>query len=311
MSLGGWAWAGLDNTNQPLRLELELVDGSRIIGTPGINAVPLQTTYAKMDIPLKQILTLRIDANHETASLDLQNGDKLNGIVNLEPIGLETVFGKVTVGIECIKELRVASRWPEVPGLTKCFDFDAQPDLAFYNATGQPDQSVISISGGLMEQRTFSVNESAGFTYPNASQTGGGLFPANATILEARINVLRINGSAGVFFQAFDGAYRYSVFLTPTGIDIPSSSGNDHVPLDVFGFHTYRLETPGNSPKIRLYYDGKLVHVATAPDNTTLNGFGFGDGHSPPGNGGDATWDYVLFCQRPPLPAHAVTTAPQ
>ncbi len=293
-----------------LRLSVDLVDGSHIIGTPGITNVPVQTSYAKMDVPLTQIQSLKIDADHETVTLNLRNGDKLTGVISLKPIELKTLFGTVSVGIEHIKELRVASRWPEGPGLTKFFDFDAQPDLAFYNATGQPDQSVMSVRDGFMEQRTFSVNESAGFTYPNAAQTGGCLSATNATIIEARINVLRINGSAGVFFQAFDGAYRYSVFLTPTGVDIPSSSGNDHVTLDVFGFHTYRLEAPGDSPRISLYYDGKLVHVTRAPDYTTLNGFSFGDGLSAPGNGGDATWDYVRFCQRPHLPAHTDTTAP-
>ena len=95
MALVGTAWAGKDKEEPQLRLELDLVDGSHIIGTPDIESVPVQTSYAKMDIDLKQILTIKIAEDHENASIDLRNGDKLKGVINLEPIKLETVFGNV------------------------------------------------------------------------------------------------------------------------------------------------------------------------------------------------------------------------
>ncbi len=110
LCLGGSAWAGQDNTNpapQELRLELNLIDGSRIIGVPMIESVPVQTSYAKMDIALKQVLTIALEDDHETASLALQNADKLKGVIKMEPIKLETVFGKVAIGVEHIRELRV------------------------------------------------------------------------------------------------------------------------------------------------------------------------------------------------------------
>ena len=59
LGLSGSAWAGQDNTNQApkeLRLELNLIDGSRTIGVPTIESVPIQTSYPKMDVPLKQVL---------------------------------------------------------------------------------------------------------------------------------------------------------------------------------------------------------------------------------------------------------------
>lgn len=101
------AWAGEEKAEPQVRLEIDLVDGSRIVGTPSIESVPVQTSYAKMDVPLKEIRTIRIDADHETASLDLRNGDKLKGVVSLGPIELETVFGKVPIGIEHIRKLDV------------------------------------------------------------------------------------------------------------------------------------------------------------------------------------------------------------
>ena len=107
MMLIGTAWAGEDKPETQLRLELDLTDGSRIIGTPGIDDLSVQTSYAKMDIPLHQILAIKMGDDHETAAFDLRNGDKLKGVLTLGPINLETVFGKVSIGIEHIKDLRV------------------------------------------------------------------------------------------------------------------------------------------------------------------------------------------------------------
>lgn len=91
----------------PLRLEMDLVDGSRLIGTPSLATVPVQTPYAKMDVPLTQIQSLKIGDDHETVTLDLLNGDKLTGVISLKPIELKTVFGTVAVGIEHIQQLDI------------------------------------------------------------------------------------------------------------------------------------------------------------------------------------------------------------
>lgn len=116
MTLVGVAWAGgEDKEGAQVRLELSLVDGSRIIGTPIIKSVPVQTSYSKTDISLKKILTIRIEENHETASIDLQGGDKIKGVISLEPIKLETTFGTVSVGTELIRELRVVLSGPGLP----------------------------------------------------------------------------------------------------------------------------------------------------------------------------------------------------
>ena len=131
MALGGAARAGLDKQEPQLRLELDLADGSHIMGIPSIDSVPLQTSYAKMDIALKQILTIRIEEDHEKASMDLWNGDKLKGVITLEPIKLETLFGTVKIGVEHIKELRVVLGGRTLPeelknGLVLYYTFDME-----------------------------------------------------------------------------------------------------------------------------------------------------------------------------------------
>ena len=115
IALGGGAWAGSDKPDPQPRLEVDLVDGSHIIGTPGIESVAVETSYAKMDVQLRQILTIRIGEDRETASIELRNGDKLKGVVNLGTLELDTAFGKVSVGPEHIKSLRVVLACGSLP----------------------------------------------------------------------------------------------------------------------------------------------------------------------------------------------------
>jgi len=97
----------LASKERPLRVELNLVDGSRVIGIPAITAVPVQTPYAKIDVPLAQLQSLTIGDDHEVVVLDLLNGDKLTGVISLAPIKLEALFGPASIGIEHIKMLRI------------------------------------------------------------------------------------------------------------------------------------------------------------------------------------------------------------
>jgi hypothetical protein len=148
LGLSGSAWAAQDKTNQApqeLRVELNLMDGSRIIGVPTIESVPIQTSYAKMVVPLKQVLAIKVDENHETASLDLRNGDKLKGVINMEPIKLETLFGKVSVGIEHIMDCRVLLAGGTLPdalkqGLVLYYPFDKDEGKRVTDASGKNNQ---------------------------------------------------------------------------------------------------------------------------------------------------------------------------
>lgn len=94
-------------TNQTFRLALSLSDGSVVIGTPCIASIPLQTSYATMDIPLKQIHNIKIESDHETVALALTNGDQLKGLLNLKPIELETTFGKVAINLQYVTGVSV------------------------------------------------------------------------------------------------------------------------------------------------------------------------------------------------------------
>ncbi len=113
----------LMSTNAPLCVVIDLVDGSRIIGTPRIKGVTLQTTYAKVDLPLTQIRTIRMNPDHETALVELKKGDKLTGVITLAPIQLATVFGKATVGIEHVARISIRTGVSR-EGLVLYYSFD-------------------------------------------------------------------------------------------------------------------------------------------------------------------------------------------
>jgi len=108
----------------PLRLALDLVDGSHIIGVPSIKSVPVQTSYAKMDIPLEKIVSIEITDDHETASFELQNGDKLRGVLNLKPMELETIFGHVSVDVQLVRSIRIRGGSIGMQGVVLHYSFD-------------------------------------------------------------------------------------------------------------------------------------------------------------------------------------------
>ncbi len=125
-----------------LQLSVDLIDGSRVIGIPVIATVPVETSYAKMNVPLKQIRTLKIGEDHETATLDLQNGDKLKGVITLGPIKMQTVFGPVAIGTGLLQELRVLLPGGALPeslrkGLVLYYTFDTAGGPSSIDQSGQ------------------------------------------------------------------------------------------------------------------------------------------------------------------------------
>lgn len=184
----------------------------------------------------------------------------------------------------------------------------AEPAIGLFTfGEGVPEPTVFSASGGLLQQRTLSnlVNYSYGF--PNTDVTGGGLVPGVPFVIEARLRIVAIQGSSdfqpSAFFQAFDGANRYSVFFDEDGLILLTAGSPTILSLDVFAFHTYRLEASGIAAGFTLFVDSAAIFTGTAEARGGNNGFNFGDG----GNlsrggttGSDVDWDFIRLAQ--PIP---------
>ncbi len=144
MALVSTVWASADSTNQApaqIRLEFDLVDGSRIIGVPDIASVPVQTAYAKMDIPLGQISTIEIGEKSDAAVLEMQNGDKISVALNLAPMVLETIFGQVAVDVQHVRRIHVRGGAVDMQGVVLHYSFDRDdgknvPDRSEQGNTG-------------------------------------------------------------------------------------------------------------------------------------------------------------------------------
>lgn len=96
--------------NPPLRLALALSDGSQISGVPDVSSFAIQTTFSKIDIPLKRIKNMKFQEDHKTVSIEFLNGDKLTGVLVSGPIKITTTFGKVSIKIEFIKSITMRIR---------------------------------------------------------------------------------------------------------------------------------------------------------------------------------------------------------
>jgi hypothetical protein len=107
----GW---GLAATNEPaatnvtpLRLAINLADGSRLIGVPDTAVLRVQTSYAKMEVPLDRISRVTIGTNREQIVFQMKNGDQLRGALLSKGLELKVIFGKVTVGADQIAGIDV------------------------------------------------------------------------------------------------------------------------------------------------------------------------------------------------------------
>jgi len=121
-----------EQTNLPLRLGLNLHDGTRVIGVPGIKAMPFRTSYAKLEIPLADIVRVEIADDRERASMELRNGDGLSGVLALEKFDLETIFASISVGVEHVKSIDIYPAMTMAAiirrGLVLYYPFDGEGD---------------------------------------------------------------------------------------------------------------------------------------------------------------------------------------
>jgi hypothetical protein len=109
-SLLATGWLKQEKIDPEVRLSLELADGSRVIGVPRIDSVPIHTTYGEIDIPLSKLLKIRMGKDHESAFFYTVTRDKITGVMRLEKIRLRTLFGKISVGTEHVKSMAVLGR---------------------------------------------------------------------------------------------------------------------------------------------------------------------------------------------------------
>jgi len=116
-------------TNQQLSVIVDLVDGSRINGSPEASSVPLETSFGKMSIPLERIRRGDFRDDRRTVELTLINGDKLTGTWSGEKFGLQALFGKISIPAELMSGVSVSTRGPAAAGLLFWNTMESERDV--------------------------------------------------------------------------------------------------------------------------------------------------------------------------------------
>ena len=95
---------------------LQLHDGSRLLGTVSIRSFPIQTSYAKMEIPFTLIDQIRFDDDHKTVTVSLRNGDRQQGGAEISEIEVQTLFGRHRIDVKHIVQIQVKNGRPDSTG---------------------------------------------------------------------------------------------------------------------------------------------------------------------------------------------------
>ncbi len=92
----------------PLTLVVELIDGSRIVGSSPLKIVPIHNeAYGKINVRLETIETLVFAEDRKTVQVSFHNGDQVSGALKLSSLEVKTSIGKFTIAMEHVVRLSI------------------------------------------------------------------------------------------------------------------------------------------------------------------------------------------------------------
>ena len=111
------------------KLQVDLVDGSRIVGEPENKSLQLDVEFERLQIPLDRVRQARWLNDRRSVRVELRNRDVITGRITAKQIAMSTLFGDVTLKTSQMKALEVipANRlgWlPSERDLVLYFSFD-------------------------------------------------------------------------------------------------------------------------------------------------------------------------------------------
>jgi len=92
----------------PIRFEVTLHDGSRVLGTPQRDAANLHSAAGRFEVPWARVRKVSFHDDHETSTFELWNGDKLVGCVDWQAVILSTGLGPVHVSAVHTEAIRLS-----------------------------------------------------------------------------------------------------------------------------------------------------------------------------------------------------------
>lgn len=122
---------------EPLRLILELTDGSRVIGVPTVTNLQMRTSFGSISVDLSRLQSLEFTKDKETVAAVLQNGDRLTGSLNLPVVEIKTSFGPIKVPVAIIRKFGVNAGGKNRGGLVLHYTFDKNEGDVVRDQSGQ------------------------------------------------------------------------------------------------------------------------------------------------------------------------------
>ena len=86
-------------------LVIELVDGSRLVGTVSSATLPIKTPYASFDFQLAEVESMEFAEDRETVTM--RNGDRVTGVLGGGSFSVETILGPLKIEVRHIREISV------------------------------------------------------------------------------------------------------------------------------------------------------------------------------------------------------------
>ncbi len=130
------------NHDGDLRLAIELKDGSRLVGAPAIEKIPLQTPYAWLSLELPLITAVEFTGDSGAAKVYLENGDILQGQVDLEAITIQTLFGRQTIPTQYITQI-IVSAGNMLDGLILHYSFENFRDGKIFDLSSRENHGTV------------------------------------------------------------------------------------------------------------------------------------------------------------------------
>jgi hypothetical protein len=257
-----------------LRLSVDLRDGSRLVGTPGVDTLKLNAAFGAVTVPWAQVRELQMADDREKAVVLFANGDRLSAVPSLDKLEMATVIGPVTVGAEHVARVRVTGGVVNAKGLRLWNTFDSREELASSRVgpggEWRRGRFVKGVEGQGLE---VSWNQSEAVAFPKeALNPGAGcvemwvkLVGFSGTLLDGENPALFVldydGGQYSIHINANDGASQGGICARAGALGTCGTGP--------FGSWTYERAFQGANPR-------EWRHVALVWDRKGLPGVGSG-----------------------------------
>lgn len=258
--------------------ELDLSDGSHLIGTPNLETLKLSTSYSHFEIPLTLLRNIDFgNQSEDPGQVHFQNGDLISAHLEAKEIELKAIFGKIVVPIAQIRRIQfIIAQAAQVDGLVLHYSFNDAKDGKVTDDSGSGNngsvQGTIDVVEGQLGNALRFDGQHTTVTLGNKENLQLQNFTIVMWIKRGNADRVAPEGDGAIFGYGQNG---YSIGLRTEGQIYLSKIGIDNVTSDLkitdTDYHLIAVTKEG--AKVIFYLDGKpsepLDYNTTFEFNTT------------------------------------------